>query len=287
MSAPSLSKPALKEAGLGELRIELDRIDAEMQQLLIERSRVTDRVEEVKRAAGTAGSAFRPGREAEIMRMLARRHEGSYPFDGTENIWRVIIATSTFTQVPFAVHGDISGGDAAIRDSVRFHFGFTVPFQPEHSAMAVIEAVAARPSDLGVFPLQQSLETGAWWRLLHGENRPKIIVRLPFVTRQNHPSGIPVYVIAQPLKEAAVREVIVASLTLDRWSLAASQALVGAGAAVEASVGIDNGLSLLIAHPGDVMPDSILAALRAVGAHARYDEVGSHAATASFATLKR
>lgn len=280
-----LPPAAPKEAGLADLRIELDRIDAAMQALLIERSRVTDRVEQVKRKAGTAGSAFRPGREAEIMRMLAERHEGSYPFDGTENIWRVIIATSTFTQVPFTVHGDVSGGDGPIRDSVRFHFGFTVPFQPETSAAAVIEAVAQRPSDLGVFPHAQSIETGAWWRLLHGENRPKIIVRLPFVTRPNHPSGIPVFVIAQPLKEAAVREEIVASLTVERWSAAIDETLASLGARLEASVGIDNGLSLLVTHPGTLSAEALVAALRAAGTPVRYDEVGSHAAACSFPSV--
>lgn len=282
MTANSQSTPAKKEAGLAELRIELDRIDAAMQALLIERSRVTDRVEEVKRRAGTAGSAFRPGREAEIMRMLAERHEGSYPFDGTENIWRVIIATSTHTQVPFTVHGDISGGDGPIRDSVRFHFGFTVPFQPERGAAAVIEAVAQNPSDLGVFPRQQSMETGAWWRLLHGENRPKIIVRLPFVERANHPSGIPVFVIARPLKEAAVREEIVASLTLDRWRPEIDGALKANGIRIEASAGIESGLSLLVTHPGALAPQAVLAVLSGHGCHARYDEVGSHSAAFAY-----
>lgn len=286
MSAAAISPPAGKEIGLADLRMELDRIDREMQALLIERSRVTDRVEDVKRRAGTAGSAFRPGREADIMRMLAQRHEGSYPFDGTENIWRVIIATSTYTQVPFRVHGDVSGGDAAIRDCVRFHFGFTVPFVPETSAPAVIESVARAPSDLGVFPLNQSLETGAWWRLLHGDDRPKIIVRLPFVTRPNHPSGMPAFVIAQPLKEAAVREEIVASLTLERWRPEVPDALNALAARVEASAGIESGLSLLVTHPGHVAPSAIVAAARAAGCHARYDEVGSHAAPYAFDTAK-
>lgn len=274
--------PARPETGLAELRVELDRIDAAMQALLIERSRVTDRVEDVKRRAGTAGSAFRPGREAEIMRMLAERHQGSYPFDGTENIWRVIIATSTHTQVPFTVHGDISGGDGPIRDSVRFHFGFTVPFQPEMNAASVIEAVAKNPSDLGVFPKEQSFETGAWWRLLHGETRPKIIVRLPFVERENHPSGIPVFVIAQPLKEAAVREEIVASLTLDRWRAEVTDALASHGGRIEASCGIESGLSLLVTHPGAVRVAELLASIEKTGCHARYDEVGSHAAAYAF-----
>ncbi|HRK25070.1 MAG TPA: chorismate mutase [Beijerinckiaceae bacterium] len=267
-----------KEPGLHELRLELDRIDAAMQALLIERSEITDKVEQVKRRAGTAGSAFRPGREAEIMRMLAERHRGSYPFDGTENIWRVIIATSTYTQVPYQVHGDVSGGDAPMRDSVRFHFGFTVPFLPHPDASTVIEAVAARPSDLGVFPRSQSMETGAWWRKLHGGDRPKIIARLPFVERENHPSGIPVFVIARPLKEAAVRDEIVASVTVERWSPRIAQALGPLAARIEATVGIDSGLSLLVTHPGLVAAEAVIAALRNAGMEARYEEVGSHAA---------
>lgn len=266
------------EVGLNELRIELDRIDASMQALLIERSQVTDKVEEVKRRAGTAGSAFRPGREAQIMRMLAERHHGSYPFDSTENIWRVIIGTSTYVQVPYTVHGDCSGGDAPTRDSVRFHFGFTVPFAPTTSAADVIEAVAARPSDLGVFPRAQSMETGAWWRRLHGSERPKIIARLPFVERPNHPSGVPMFVIARPLKEAAVRDEIVGSLWLERWQASVPVALAGLAARIEATAGIESGLALLITHPGTVDAGAILAALKSHGCYARYEEVGSHAA---------
>ena len=263
---------------LGKLRAELDRIDAAMQALLIERSEVTDQVEQVKRRAGTAGSAFRPGREAQIMRMLAERHRGSYPLDGTENIWRVIIATSTYTQVPFSVHGDVSGGDAAMRDSVRFHFGFTVPFLPTPSAAAAIEAVDSASGDLGVFPRDQSIEAGAWWRLLHGDNRPKIIARLPFIERANHPSGMPVFVVAKPLKEAAVRDEIVASLWLERWRREVPEALRSVGVRLEASAGVESGLAVLVSHGGAVAPGAVLDALKSAGVVARYAEVGSHAA---------
>ena len=277
-SIAATPKVAQKEIGLADLRIELDRIDAAMQALLIERSEITDRVELVKRKAGTAGSAFRPGREAEIMRMLAARHRGSYPFDGTENIWRVIIATSTYTQVPYTVHGDISGGDGPMRDSVRFHFGFTVPFVAHPDAVSVIEAVAERASDLGMFSRIQAIETGAWWRLLHGEARPKIIVRLPFVERANHPSGIPAFVIAKPLKEAAVREEIVASLWIERWKPGVPAALEAIGARIEATAGIESGLALLVTHPGAVPVEAVRAALKQAGCICRYEEVGSHAA---------
>ncbi len=74
---------------------------------------------------GEGGSAFRPAREAAMMRRLVDRHAGLLPLDTVESIWRVIISTFTYVQAPYAVHADLSVGEAPMRDSARFHFGFT------------------------------------------------------------------------------------------------------------------------------------------------------------------
>src|SRR5436309_3026788 len=118
---------------LAELRKEIDRIDESMHALLMERGTIIDRLIAAKQTQET-GSAFRPAREAEMMRRLLERHKGILPLDTAESIWRVIIATFTYVQAPFSVHADLSGGDAAMRDSARFHFGFTVPFVPHVGA---------------------------------------------------------------------------------------------------------------------------------------------------------
>ena len=76
-----------------------------------------------------------------MMRRVAERHRGLLPLDTVEGIWRVIIATFTYVQAPFSVHADVSAGDAGMRDSARFHFGFTVPYRPHPDCAAVIEAV--------------------------------------------------------------------------------------------------------------------------------------------------
>src|SRR6478609_5703015 len=112
---------------LGELRRDIDRIDGAMHDLLMKRGEIIDRLIAVKQTQ-ESGSAFRPAREAEMMRRLVERHKGILPLDTVESIWRVIIATFTFVQAPFSVHADLSAGDANVRDSARFHFGFTVPF---------------------------------------------------------------------------------------------------------------------------------------------------------------
>ena len=75
-----------------------------------------------------------------MMRRLVDRHRGILPLDTAESIWRVIISTFTYVQAPFSVHADLSAGDAAMRDSARFHFGFTVPFLAHMGAASVVAA---------------------------------------------------------------------------------------------------------------------------------------------------
>jgi chorismate mutase len=198
---------------LADLRIEIDRIDAALHQLLMERGEIIHRLIEAKARQG-GGSAFRPGREADMMRALVSRHQGLLPLDTVESIWRIIISTFTFVQANYSVHADISGGDAAMRDCCRFHFGFTVPYVPHRSAARVIEAVAKSGGDLGV--VRVDTPEGPWWRGLVGPGAPKIIARLPFVERPDHPAGMPVFIIAQPLAEAAVHDVVLYDVTIPK-----------------------------------------------------------------------
>ncbi len=264
MTAPPFS--------LAELRAEIDRIDTAMHELLMERGQVIERLIAVKRTQ-VSGSAFRPGREAEMMRRLALRHKGLLPLDTAESIWRVIIATFTWVQANYAVHADVSGGDGPMRDSARFHFGFTAPYLPHADAPAVIGAVAASAGDLGIFRIDQGASAGAWWRALAEPSAPKIIARLPFIERPDHPAGTPVYVIARPIADAAVREVALYAARVERWTPAQASRLAACLGEVAASAADENGLSLLIAADGETHIQQLR---EAVGAN--LVEVGSHAA---------
>jgi Chorismate mutase type II len=224
-----------------------------------------------------SGSAFRPGREAEMMKRLALRHRGLLPLDTVEAIWRIIIATFTYVQANYAVHADISGGDAQMRDSARFHFGFTVPYLAHEDARAVIAAVAASAGDLGIFRIEQGASAGSWWGDLTGADRPKIIARLPFIERPGHPAGTPVYVIAKPLADAAVREIVLYAARVERWTPALNATLAQHLAEVSASAADGARLSLLIAASGETLPGDIRAALEPGGV-SDLTEIGSHAA---------
>ncbi|MDE3177118.1 MAG: chorismate mutase [Pseudomonadota bacterium] len=262
---------------LDDIRREIDRIDAEMHRLLIERSGVIERLIAIKQAQG-GGSAFRPAREASMLRAIVERHEGRLPVDTVEGIWRIIISTFTYVQSPYAVHIDISRGESAIRDSERFHFGFTVPVQPHFGAAGVIDSVARSSGDLGMFALDGGAAAGAWWMRLIEPDAPKVIARLPFVERPDHPAGLPVYVVAKPLSDGGARQVVLEALWMDRWRPEFSFRLAEAGGETIGDAAWGNGFSVLVARPGDAAPDALAQALRDGGARdVRAREIGSHA----------
>src|SRR5476649_40704 len=134
-----MSKPPPAPPSLEVLRQEIDSIDEQVHRLLMARGDIIDRLISVKHTQ-EVGSAFRPAREADMMRRLVDRHRGILPLDTVESIWRVIISTFTYVQSPFSVHADLSAGAAEMRDSTRFHFGFTVPFVSHMGASAVVAA---------------------------------------------------------------------------------------------------------------------------------------------------
>ena len=261
---------------LADLRRDIDRIDAAMHELLIERGEIIDQLIAVKKTEET-GSAFRPAREADMMRRLVRRHHGSLPLDTAESVWRVIISTFTYVQAPFAVHADLSAGDALMRDSARFHFGFTVPFVAHMGAATVVEAVSGSKGDLGLVPAFAIADAGPWWTALEFTSAPKIIARLPFVERPNHPAALPVFVISRVAADAMVTETETWSMRVSGWSAAAVQALAELADVIAVPDRAFDGAALLISVPTGGIHE-VSDALVKIGASIRSSAlVGSHA----------
>jgi hypothetical protein len=206
-----------------------------------------------------------------------RRHHGSLPLDTVESIWRVIISTFTYVQAPFAVHADLSAGDALMRDSARFHFGFTVPFVPHMGSASVVEAVTESKGDLGLVPAFAVAGAGPWWTALEFDAAPKIIARLPFVERSDHPAGMPVFVISRVAADAMVTETEVWSVRVSGWTAASVDRLAGLADAIAVPDRAFDGAALLVSvAQGGI--DPVADALIGTGASIRSRTlVGSHA----------
>ena len=271
--APPTGSPAL-----ADLRKDIDRIDEAMHRLLMERGEIIDRLIAVK-GTQESGSAFRPAREADMMRRLVQRHQGILPLDTAESIWRVIILTFTHVQAPFAVHADLSAGDALMRDSARFHFGFTVPFVAHTGASGVVAAVSESKGDLGLVPAFAAPNAGAWWTALEFESAPRVIARLPFIDRADHPAALPVFVVSRVAPDAMVTETEVWSLHVTGWGPDAGRAASALAALVAVpDPMLDDGTALLVSVPAGNKIADVTSALAKAGAEVNSSAlVGSHA----------
>lgn len=260
---------------LQDLRREIDAIDEQVHTLLMRRGEIIDRLIRVKQTQ-EVGSAFRPAREAEMMRRLVARHHGILPLDTVESIWRVIISTFTYVQAPFSVHADLSSGESAMRDSARFHFGFTVPFLAHFNAGAAVDAVAKSRGDLALVSATSSQTS--WWSPLERAGAPKIIARLPFVERADHPAAMPVFVISRVAADALVTEIETWSLHVSGWSSAAARALSPLSDVLAVADATSDTAALLVsvAHQDGI--EKVISALTGADAAVRSSAlVGGHA----------
>lgn len=163
---------------LAAARAEIDAIDAEMHALLMRRAGIVARIEAAKRVA-PGRSAYRPAREADMMRRLVERHRGPFPLASAEHIWREIITAFIRLQAPFTVH---LGAEAPeFRDLARFQFGATTTLAQHGDASSAIAALAGRPADLALVPVGDDA-SGVWWeRLGHGADAALVVARIPFL----------------------------------------------------------------------------------------------------------
>jgi chorismate mutase len=195
-----------RNGGLPALRAELDRIDNTIHDLLIQRAEV---VEHVARSGKPA--AFRPGREASIIRRLLSRHHGSLPPVALVRIWRELLAGTTGMQGGFSLAVCDSEHGAPLTQLAREHFGALTPLRAYASAGQALVDVSQGLASVAVLPYPSEEDT--WWvALLHHEPRLHIIARLPFWAPR--PDGFP-----------AAQALVVASTPAD--PSAADQSLLG------------------------------------------------------------
>ena len=193
---------------LQAVRRRIDAIDEQIHRLLINRSGVVAELIRIK-GASKPGGAFRPDREADMMRRLALRHEGALPLVTVEHIWREIITTFTAMQAPFGVLAGPAGDPLALRDAIRFYFGFSIGITGCASAEAAVAGVAASARDIAVIPADAP---GAWWSGLVGAAAPRIFAKLPFIEVPGRPAALPAYVVGPPLNDASAPDVRVLSV---------------------------------------------------------------------------
>ncbi|GAB6051338.1 chorismate mutase [Magnetospira thiophila] len=168
---------------LADLRVEIDRIDDKIHDLLMRRVELGRQVGDRK---GHDGLALRPSREAAILRRLTARHSGAMPKADLVQIWKEIMGSSVRQQGPFSVAVCEGGG---CRVLARDQFGARTPITGFESARRVVEAVTKGDASVGVLPVPVLRDSNPWWRFLvnEAEGAPRVVSRLPWA---GAPSGM-------------------------------------------------------------------------------------------------
>lgn len=204
---------------LTNYRQKIDDYDKKIIQLLKDRLQVVKQVAAYKHEHFPNQYAIRAGREATMIRNIAKTFEGSdFSPAAACQIWRTIIGTSTAAESTMTVSVYAPEGQSDLFWLTREYFGPSAIITRQPHIKRVISEVVDKKSAIGVIPtFSLGNEVNDWQHLLYSaEHAPKIFAHLPFVyTRENpkqFPSGL---AFARVIPEASGEDVSLYALEVE------------------------------------------------------------------------
>jgi chorismate mutase/prephenate dehydratase len=166
-------------AELERLRQAIDRVDDRILEAINERAKLA-------RAIGTlkVGQAYRPEREAQVLRRIKERNPGPLAAETTALLFREIMSVCLALERPITVAYLGPRGTFSERATVK-HFGLAADALPTASIDEVFRAVESGAADFGVVPVENSTE-GAVGRSLDLMPQSPIKVCGEVVVRIHH-----------------------------------------------------------------------------------------------------
>jgi chorismate mutase len=167
------------DPALQALRDQIDAIDRKLFALLRERA---DVVESVRGVKGKLPVYIRPGREADMLRVLLQQPLGRIPEGLIHRLWREMIGAFTLQEGGLRVAVGMPEGEEGIWDYARDHFGSFTPMQTFASPVQALRDLIAGKFQAAVLPLPYDGDAEVWWRLLLAPepNQLKVFYRIPF-----------------------------------------------------------------------------------------------------------
>lgn len=137
---------------LSRLRGEIDRVDAEILKLLNQRAQLARAVGSLK-----VGQAYRPEREAQVLRRVKEMNEGPLSGETAAFLFREIMSACLALERPITVA--YLGPQGTFSESaVMKQFGVAAVALPQVSIDEVYRAVESGAADFGVVPVENSTE---------------------------------------------------------------------------------------------------------------------------------
>src|ERR1700682_1172099 len=137
---------------LDRLRAAIDAVDERILESLSERARLAREVGSLK-----VGQAYRPEREAQVLRRIKERNPGPLSDETAALLFREIMSACLALERPITVAYLGPKGTFSERAALK-HFGLAADALPAPSIDEVFRAVESGSADFGIVPVENSTE---------------------------------------------------------------------------------------------------------------------------------
>ncbi len=152
---PDDNGPKGLDAALAGLRRDIDAVDDDILALLNKRAALS--LEVGRRKDGRDSAIFKPFREQEVLSRLTRQNPGPLPTGHLLAIYREVLSSSRRLQRPERV-AYLGPEGTFSHFAAMAALGRSPDFEPQATIGDVFAAVAGKQADLGVVPLENSLQ---------------------------------------------------------------------------------------------------------------------------------
>ncbi|MFW6324136.1 MAG: prephenate dehydratase [Desulfovibrionales bacterium] len=149
------TNPSVAEKRLLQIRREIDSLDGDLLELLNRRAALSIEVGKIK--SGSSDSIFKPFREKEVIDSLLLKNRGPLPKEHLKAVYREILSSSRRLQRPQRVAYFGPEGTFTFFAGLEY-LGQSADFFPRKKLQDVFMAVAGNEAELGVIPLENSLQ---------------------------------------------------------------------------------------------------------------------------------
>ncbi|MDH3903868.1 MAG: prephenate dehydratase [Xanthomonadales bacterium] len=144
-----------KQKSLGEVRQEIDALDAKIQALISDRARLAGIVRQSKGKLDNAVDYYRPEREAQVLRAVRERNQGPISDAEMLRLFREIMSVCLAQQEPLKV-AYLGPEGTFTQQAVNQHFGHSVQALGVTGIDDVFTQVESAEADFGVVPVENS-----------------------------------------------------------------------------------------------------------------------------------
>lgn len=184
-SPSTLSPPKLS---MGDIRVEIDRVDNALLDLIAERMGLAQAVQ----AAKLGVDVWRPSREESMIRDLAAKSSNISP-KLVSRIWAELTSASLSLQGPINLHISLAIDTLSARILVRDRFGGAIPSYTYPTESTALAKAYADPEGVAVLPAPGGMNN--WWTALGPNGAASdmhILAALPRIGNWQWPQAVAV-----------------------------------------------------------------------------------------------